>query len=324
MRITALFPILAAAAIGCGCTHALAAEGTAVAGPIGGTDLRSAQLPPAGVYGGLGFSHSGSREFFDISGNLVPALSGLDFSGNSAGAFLLYVPDIQVLGGSIGVAGVVLGGNSCGHLFETIPKRCVAGMGDPYVEVDWSRFFGTMRPSRYAGALPIAEGLTIALGFGVLVPIGNYNVVDAAQGLRVGNNIWDFAPTFAFTYMTRPIFAEGTEISARLYWNNYLTNPATHYSTGTVLNVDFAVTERIGKFQAGLAGVYGVQVADDKLFGIPLPPDGHRVEALALGGVVAYDMPEYGSFIKFKLLKTVLTHNAPDTYAATVIWGKKF
>jgi hypothetical protein len=174
------------------------------------------------------------------------------------------------------------------------------------------------------GTLPIAEGLTIALGFGVLVPIGNYNVVDAAQGLRIGSNIWDFAPTFAFTYMTRPILAEGTEISARLYWNNYLTNPATHYSTGTALTVDFAVTERIGKFQAGLAGVYGVQVADDKLFGIPLPPDGHRVEALGLGGVVAYDMPEYGSFIKFKLLKTVLTHNAPDTYAATVTWGKKF
>jgi len=43
-----------------------------------------------------------------------------------------------------------------------------------------------------------------------------------------------------------------------------------------------------------------------------------------LGGVVAYDMPEYGSFMKFKLLKTVLTHNAPDTYAATIIWGKKF
>src|SRR5258708_22059232 len=106
MRITALFSILAAAAIGCGCTHAHAGEGTGVAGRIGGTDLRSAQLPPAGVYGGLGFSHSGSREFFDGSGNLVQALSGLDFSGNSAGTFLLYVPDIQVLGGSIGVAGV--------------------------------------------------------------------------------------------------------------------------------------------------------------------------------------------------------------------------
>src|SRR5437667_3783751 len=113
MRIAALLPLLTAAAIGCGCTHALAAEGTAVAGPIGGTDLRSAQLPPAGVYGGLGFSHSGSREVFDISGNLVPVLNGLDFAGNVGGAFLLYVPDIQVLRGWLGVVGVALGGNSC-------------------------------------------------------------------------------------------------------------------------------------------------------------------------------------------------------------------
>ena len=132
----------------------------------------------------LGFSRSGSREFFDISGNLVPALNGLDFAGNIGGAFLLYVPDIQVLGGSIGVGGDVVGGNSCGHLFATIPKRCVAGIGDPYVEVDWSRFFGTLRPSKYPGALPIAEGLTVALGFGVIVPIGKYNVLDAAQGLN--------------------------------------------------------------------------------------------------------------------------------------------
>jgi hypothetical protein len=321
MRVVALF---LGTAIGCSCTPVLAAEGSAVAGPIGGTDIQSARLPPAGVYGGLIYSRSRAREFFDGSGHLVPELSGLDLQGNVAGGAVLYVPDVQVFGGSIGVAGVLSGGNACGHLFEVIPKRCVAGIGDPYVEVDWSRFFGKMRPSQYPGALPIAEGLTIGFGFGALIPVGNYNVVDAAQGLRLGNNIWDFAPTVAFTYMTRPIFAEGTEISARLYWNNYLTNPATQYSTGTLLNVDFAVTERIGRFQIGLAGVYGVQVADDKLFGIPVPPDGHRAEALALGGVVAYDMPEYGSFMKIKVLKAVLTHNATDPYGVTVGWGKKF
>jgi hypothetical protein len=168
MRVVAL---VLGTAIGCACAPAFAAEGTAVAGPIGGSDIQSARLPPAGVYGGLVYSHSGAREFFDGSGHLVPELSGLDFQSNVVGGFLLYVPDVQVFGGSIGIGGVFAGGNTCGHLSEAIPKRCVAGIGDAYVEVDWSRFFGRMRPSQYAGALPIAEGLTIALGFGVLLPI---------------------------------------------------------------------------------------------------------------------------------------------------------
>jgi hypothetical protein len=89
------------------------------------------------------------------------------------------------------------------------------------------------------------------------------------SGLSVGNNIWDVAPTVAFTYTTPPILAEGTELSAKFYWNNYLTNPATQYQTGTLLNVDFALTERIGRYQLGLAGLYAVQVEDDKINGVP-------------------------------------------------------
>jgi hypothetical protein len=322
MRIPAI--LFGANAIVCACDPSLAAEGTAVAGPIGGTDIRSAQLPPPGVYGGAILLRSWSRDFFDGNGNLVPALSALDLTSNAVGPFLLYVPGVQVLGGSIGIAGDVPAGNNCGRVFETTPKRCVAGFGDAYVEADWSRFFGKMRPSRYPDAFPIAEGLTIAVGFGTLVPIGKYNPADAAQGLRIGNNIWDFAPTVAFTYMTKPIVAEGTEVSARLYWNNYLTNPATHYTTGSVVNIDFAVSERIGRFQIGMAGVYGVQLEDDTLFGVPVVPDGRRAEGLGLGGVLAYDMPEYGSTMKIKALTTVITHNGARATAATIGWAKKF
>ena len=263
--------------------------------------------------------------FFDGTGKLVPALSALELARTRVGPFLLYVPNVKVLGGSIGVAGFVPAGTDCGRLFETTPKRCIAGVGDPYVEVDWSRFFGTIRPSRYPGAFPIAEGLTIAVGFGMVVPIGKYSVVDATtQGLTLGNNIWDFAPTVAFTYMTRPILAEGTEISARLYWNNYLKNPATQYATGDLINIDFAISERIGRFQVGMAGYYAFQVADDKQFGVPIPPDGRRGEALSLGGVLAYDMPEHGISMKIKVLTTVIEHNTVRSPGVAVTWVKKF
>jgi hypothetical protein len=288
--------VFAAAAVCCASIPSLAAEGSSVAGPIGGNDIRAAQLPPPGLYGGTIQLYAEAHDFFDGHGNRVPALDALDLARTRVAPFLLYVPDVQLFGGSIGVVGMVPAGTECGRLFETTPKRCIAGVGDPYVELIWSRFFGTVRPSQDPGAYPIAEGLTIAAGFGMVVPIGRYSAVDAAtQGLTIGNNVWDFAPMAAFTYMTKPILAEGTEISAKLYWNNYLTNPATEYLTGSVIDIDFAVSERIGQFQIGVAGYYAFQVEDDRQFGVPVAPDGRRGEVLTLGGVLAYDMPEHGA-----------------------------
>ncbi len=37
------------------------------------------------------------------------------------------------------------------------PTRCIAGVGDPYVELSWSRYFRAPRPSLYPGAYPILE-----------------------------------------------------------------------------------------------------------------------------------------------------------------------
>lgn len=215
----------------------------------------------------------------------TPALSTANLRKRLVGPFFIYVPDVQVLGGSIGIAGIVPYGETCGHLFANTTSRCTVGFGDPYVEVAWSRSFGRQRPSKYPDAFPILEGLTIMAGFGVVLPWGKYDASEHKnQGLSIAHNIYDFAPTVAFTYTTPPILAEGTEISAKLYWNNYLTNPTTQYKTGTLLDVDFAVSERIGRYQVGMAGLYAVQVEDDKLFGVSIPPDGRRTEVLNLGG----------------------------------------
>jgi hypothetical protein len=318
--------LLLAAALICGTpAPASAVEGSTAAGPIGGTDVRSAILPPPGLYGGVLFLAAEAYDFVDATGHTIPALSEAHLQRHRTGPFLLYVPDIQVLGGSIDVAGIVPNGLECGRLFATLPRHCMMGVGDPYVEVSWSRAFGTLRPSQYPGTYPILEGLAVALGFGTVVPIGTYTAFQAnVQGLAIGNNIWDFAPWTAVTYTTRPIIADGTEVSAKFYWNNYLTNPATHYSTGTLLNLDFAVTEHFGRFQLGGAGFYAVQVADDRLFGIPIPPDGRRGEVLELGGVVAYDMPEYGASAKVKVLATAITANTVKSYGVVFGFIKKF
>jgi hypothetical protein len=316
---------LTAAVISWICAPALAVEGPSAAGPIGGTDVRSAQLPPPGFYGGAFASAATALDFVDGNGNTIPALSEASLTRKNLAPFFLYVPNFQVLGGSVGLAAFVPFSELCGRLFAGSQKLCRAGVGDFYAELDWSRSFATPRASRFPGAFPILEGLTVALGFGMVVPTGQFNASDAtSQALSAGSNIYDFAPCLALTYTTPPIIVEGTEFSAKLYWNNYLTNPVTQYFTGSLVNIDFAVSEHIGRFQVGAAGTYAVQVADDKLFGDSIPPDGRRGKLLSLGGVLTYDMPEHNAAMKIKVVDSIIAANTVRARAAVISVIKKF
>ena len=270
------------------------------------------------------FLYAEAHRFFDGDGDLVRPLRALDLSRARVAPFLLYVPDRQLLGGAIGVGGTVPIGTECGRLFEGTRNRCIAGVGDPYVELAWSRFFGTVRPPRHGG-YPVPEGIAVKLGVGAVVPIGDFDPdLAASQGLVIGNNIWDIAPSLALTYTTKPLLADGTELSVKTYWNNYLENPATDYRTGSIISTDFALSERIGQAQVGVAGFYAVQVEDDQLFGMSVPPDGGRTEGLSLGPILAYDLPEYGTSFKIKALTSVMARNAVDSFGIAVSWVIRF
>jgi hypothetical protein len=302
----------------------LAVEGNTAAGPIGGTDIRSAMLPPPGLYAGAIGLLSPVHDIHDGQGHAVSGLDAVDLIARIAAPFVVYVPDVQVFGGSVGLIATVPMGQECGQLVSFIPRRCISGIGDPYLEAAWSRSFGHLRPSRDHNALPIMEGLTIALGLGVVVPAGKYDSkLQVSNGITIGNNTWDVAPTIAFTYTTPPLLAEGTEFSAKLYWNNYGTNPDTHYQAGSLLDIDFAVTEHIGRFQVGLTGFYAFQIADDRKSGIVVAPDGREIELLNLGGVVNYDLPELGAAIRVKALTTVVARNAVVSQSVVVGFVKK-
>ena len=217
------------------------------------------------------------------------------------------------------------GRNQCGHLFIGELRNCTTGVGDPYAEIDWSHSFGKLRPSKFPGAYPILQGLTILVGFGIVFPGVAYDAsTPLQQALSISNNIWDFAPTAGFTYTTPPIIADGTEISVRFFWNNYIENRDTHYQTGDLLDLEFAVSERIGRFQVGLTGFYAFQVEDDELFGVPIPPDGRRTTNAQLGPIVNFDIPANSSSVKVKALTTVLTENTVRSWAVIFGWVKKF
>jgi Putative MetA-pathway of phenol degradation len=92
---------------------------------------------------------------------------------------------------------------------------------------------------------------------------------------------------------------------------------------GSLLDIDFAITEHIGRFQVGVAGFYLFQVADDRQFGAIVPPDGRQVRFMTLGGVLNYDMPEYGAVFRVKALTTVIARNFVESQAVVLGFAKK-
>jgi hypothetical protein len=102
---------LAVAFIFASCAPAFAVEGPTAAGPIGGTDIRSAVLPPPGLYGGVFLAGAEAFDFVDGSGETIPALRDAQLAKEIAAPFLYAVSDAKVIGGSIGLGFMVPYGN---------------------------------------------------------------------------------------------------------------------------------------------------------------------------------------------------------------------
>jgi hypothetical protein len=118
------------------CTPAAAIEGPTAAGPIGGTDIRSAIIPPAGLYGGAIGQAAGTLDFVGSNGDTDPVLRAAALHAQTTGPVLYYVPKAKLLGGALALEGVLPFGHQCGSLFVGERNACGANMGDPYVEID--------------------------------------------------------------------------------------------------------------------------------------------------------------------------------------------
>ena len=58
-------------------------------------------------------------------------------------------------------------------------------------------------------------------------------------------------------------------------------------------------------------------------FGAVVPPDGRQVRYMTLGGVLNYDMPEYGAVFRVKALTTVIARNVVESQTVVVGFAKK-
>ena len=90
--------LLIAAFVVSSCSPLMAIEGPTAAGPIGGTDIRAALLPPPGVYGGTMQLGAATMEFLDGNRNTAPGLEDAKLRKAVGGPFVYFVPDVKVLG----------------------------------------------------------------------------------------------------------------------------------------------------------------------------------------------------------------------------------
>ena len=252
--------------------------GAAGAGPLGGTDMRSALLPPPGLYGGI----------IELVSRIpiprrrrppAPGLDAVDHGAKLAAPFLVYVPDFKLFDGLVGLTGGFLAGRVMWAIGLRHPARCNPGLGDPYFELASSRRSGRCdgraTPARFRSWKGSQSPSALARSS------RSDNTMRRPRRKRRNRRqqYLQPRPTFAATHTTTPLLFEGTKFGAKLFWNNFFTNPETQYKAGTLLDIDFALTEHIGRFQVGAAGFYAFQVADDRPFGVHCA-DGRRINFL--------------------------------------------
>jgi len=302
-------------------TYANAAENIKPAGPIGGTDIRQAILPPPGVYVvgigvGLGFP-----EYWTGDGDL-DAKGGSRVFG--VGGAIVY--DVSFFGGSIASTAFASHERTC-FGFKGGKETCSEGQGDIYSDLlMWSRNFPLAHEqSKTAPWIPY--GLNVLVGVGMTLPTGKYN---SSRMINVSANVYDFAPNAAVTYIVPSIFGDqfgdATEFSARVFYNKYTKNHDTDYQTGDIVSMDFSVSQRFGQWQAGLAGTGFVQIKDDDVNGFTPPNNGNRAKSLSLGPVVSYDfmMHNVPWNFTFKGLAGIDGENTAAARGVVLKLGRKF
>ncbi len=303
---------------------AIAAEGAVYGGPQGGTDIQNAYTPPiSGLYGeALGIGINGDPLYGD-SGGRQPFRTNVDAAIGGLG--LYYVYPFQFLGGALDTAALQAGGYDQGKIATRTGYQ--SGLDGTYVEfLGWSHYFG---PVFGEGASPkqpfprkLPYGLVVKLAYSMIFPDGTYK---PSYLISPAANNYFFIPNLALTYLTPPnAFGDGIEFDSHLFVDFATRNPETHYFTGTVIDDDFAVANRIGNWEFGLAGFYAQQVQRDTIRGTSVYPNGDRLLALGLGPVASYTFPKLRSEVKVKFLRNLYDQNSISLSELVVSYAMKF
>lgn len=294
---------------------ASASEGLTYGGPRGGTDIGGAYLPAQSGFYGIALLWGAAPNAY--YGNNASTSSTVHLHGDAVvgGLGLLYVYPFQLAGGTL--ASDVLAIYAIQHLSVNGISKTKYQWGDLYSDlIMWSKYLG----ERGTNGLPY--GLTVKVAYSMQFPTGDYQLNSPTPSS--GFNVYRIIPNVAFTYLTGPnALGDGVEFSSQIFYGMTTENGATHYQSGDTIDVDFAVSERSGRWQYGIAGYYANQIQGDKKNGTELP-SGNKLRVFAIGPVVSYKIPEWKSVIKAKLQVPVYVRNTAHQISAVVTLVRAF
>jgi hypothetical protein len=154
----------------------------------------------------------------------------------------------------------------------------------------------------------LGNGFYVNTGFGVFLPIGQWNFNAA---INSGAPFWTFEPSASFSY-----FKEGWTASVIAYLDINTTNPVNNYYSGEVMVLNATFMKLIGGFNIGPVGYWLKQVTNDANYGGPTVYGGLNAppgEELALGATIS---TQFGN-LSIQLMFT------QDVYAQTSTYGSK-
>ena len=293
---------------------AYAEQGPTFGGPVGATDVGNAYLPQKpGVYIGLVDAFAYANRSANGSGNYVSGAGAANVEAFGAS----YVYPFKLFSGS--VASSIQGAYEDPY-FVTVPHagRAVinaTGWKDLYVDfIDWSRYigplFGETGPRTPPGRF-VPYGLTVKASYAMIFPVGKFlknEVVNPGSGTVI------YIPNVASTYLTPPdVLGGGVEFNAHFFLDARATNPYNDYSNGTVVDVDYAIAQRMHRWTVGFAGAYAVQTNYDrrgpKGRQVIVSPDGDRSQLLTFGPIITYQIPQIHGIFKIKVPFALEAHN---------------
>ncbi|QQX86937.1 transporter [Cupriavidus necator] len=167
------------------------------------------------------------------------------------------------------------------------------GIGDIIVE---PLYIGYSNPSRSFFAYLTTE---------IAVPSGSYS---ANRVANTGRNVYALTPQLSTTWFPAP----AVEVSTTTLVEISSPNSATRYHSGAVAALEYLVGYSLNsKFQLGLQGYLLKQFTDDKVNGTPIPGNGFRGKAVAVGPQLRY-MWSPAAGIVFKYQREFEVQNRPQ------------
>ena len=311
-------------AVACFPLNAMALQGRAPSGPIGGTDINQALVGPTGLYGGLVYGYMDFTDWVDGDGNKTHVGGGAQIS---AIAFA-YVWDTTLFGGSI-VSSFSMGYQDQQDWYVGDPAASddFSGLIDVYSDIF---FWGRLFPSEHFATQPrgshIPYGLGVGGGLGITFPTGSYD--DNATN-SVGSNTYTIAPSVALTYtmpsLVGKFLGDATQFSVRIFYNEYTDEKNKNYRNGDIVNIDYAASQIKGDWQYGLAGSYYKQVKDDAFLNGTTGVS-NRTMMWSLGPVVNYNfaIKEHLFSAKVKACVMLAEENTTESRIIFFSVGTKF